>query len=158
LLQQSLAVSLGLDANATIFEICAEINATDLDIDAVITALDVELTAAVTAQINLLINQIIQAIEDVTGITIPDAIIAIIIGAIDIDAIVDDITANVEVSLGILELCLGVDLDIGSATPTTSTFQLPTIQQMNPTIQQNSQVGPAGDPMLQLQSTLSPIL
>ena len=35
----------------------------------------------------------------------------------------------------------------------------PTIQQMNPTVQQNSQaVVPSGDPMLQLQSSLSPIL
>ena len=35
---------------------------------------------------------------------------------------------------------------------------LPSMQQMNPTIQQNSQVLPSGDPMLQLQSGLSPIL
>jgi hypothetical protein len=106
----------------------------------------------------LLVNQIAQIIEDITGITIDPALLAILIGFIDIDAIVADIIANVEVSLGILELCLGVDLGIESATPTT-TFQLPTIQQMNPTIQQNSQASaPAGDPMLQLQSSLSPIL
>jgi hypothetical protein len=67
------------------------------------------------------------------------------------------------VSLGILELCLGLDLgiDTATATPPATTFQLPqmnpTIQQMNPTIQQNSQVLPSGDPMLQLQSTLSSI-
>jgi hypothetical protein len=29
---------------------------------------------------------------------------------------------------------------------------------MDPTVQQNSQVLPSGDPMLQLQSSLSPIL
>jgi hypothetical protein len=158
LLQQALAESLDLDANATIFEICAAINATEFDIDAVIAALEVELDAAVLAQITLLINQIVQIIEDITGFTIPAPIIALLIGFIDIDAIVADIIANVEVSLGILELCLGVDLGIEAATPTT-TFELPTIQQMNPTVQQNSQASaPSGDPMLQLQSNLSPIL
>jgi hypothetical protein len=158
LLQQALAVSLGLNENATIFEICAAINATGgIDIDAVIAALDVDLTAAVNAQINIIIGQLVAAIEDLLNITIPPAVIALLIGFIDIDAIIDDIHANVLVSLGILELCLGIDLGVDSAT--TSTFQLPTIQQMNPTIQQNSQVlGPAGDPMLQLQSSLSPIL
>jgi hypothetical protein len=163
LLQQSLALSLNLTEDATIFEICAAINAQGLDIDAILELLDGELTLAVQAQINLLVNQIIEALEDILRITIPDAIIDLIIGAIDIDAIVADINANVLVSLGILELCLGLDLDLdaATATPTPSTFQLPqmnpTIQQMNPTIQQNSQVLPSGDPMLQLQSTLSPI-
>jgi hypothetical protein len=165
LLQQALATSLGLNENATIFEICAEINATSLDIDAVIAALDIELTAAVTAQINLLVNQIIAAIADIFNIPIPPELLPILVGfivdSIDIDAIVDGINANVLVSLNILELCLGVDLGIDSVTSTPSTFQLPqmnpTIQQMNPTIQQNSQVLPSGDPMLQLQSTLSSI-
>jgi hypothetical protein len=165
LLQQALANATGLPDDATIFEICAAINATGLDIDAVLAALDVDLTAAVNAQINLLVGQIVIAIADILGIDIPPAllpgIIAFIVGSIDIDAIVDDITANVQVSLGILELCLGVDLGVASVTPTASTFQLPqmnpTIQQMNPTIQQNNQLSPSGDPMLQLQSSLSPI-
>ena len=34
---------------------------------------------------------------------------------------------------------------------------LPSIQQMNPTIQQNSLPAGSGDPMLQLQPSLSPI-
>ena len=165
LLQQALANATGLPDDATIFEICAAINATGLDIDAVLAALDVDLTAAVNAQINLLVGQIVIAIADILGIDIPPlvlpTIIAFIVGSIDIVAIVDDITANVQVSLGILELCLGVDLGVASVTPTASTFQLPqmnpTIQQMNPTIQQNNQLSPSGDPMLQLQSSLSPI-
>ena len=168
LLQQALANSLNLTEDATIFEICAAINATGgLDIDAVLSALDIELTAAVTAQINLLVGQIIIALSEILGITIPPAILPIVIDfivdRIDIDAIVADINANVLVSLGILELCLGLDLDldVATATPPATTFQLPqmnpTIQQMNPTIQQNSQVLPSGDPMLQLQSALSPI-
>ena len=40
LLQQQLADTLGLDANATIFEICAAIDAKGLDIAAVIDALE----------------------------------------------------------------------------------------------------------------------
>ena len=63
LLQQQLAVDLGLDANATIFEICAAINATGLDVDAVIASLEVDLEPIVTAQITLLITQIIEALH-----------------------------------------------------------------------------------------------
>ena len=70
-----------------------------------------------------------------------------------------------EVSLGILSACLDLPPTDGVAaaqvtqsTPTTALdFQLPIAQQMNPTIQQNSQALPSGDPMLQLQSSLSPI-
>ena len=70
-----------------------------------------------------------------------------------------------EVSLGILSACLDLPPTDGVAaaqatqsTPTTALdFQLPIAQQMNPTIQQNNQVLPSGDPMLQLQSSLSPI-
>ena len=113
----------------------------------------------------MLVGQIIIALSEILGITIPPAILPIIIGfivdTIDIDAIVDDINANVLVSLGILQLCLGLDVESATPTPAANTFQLPqmnpTIQQMNPTIQQNSQVLPSGDPMLQLQSTLSSI-
>ena len=108
LLQEALAVSLNLTEDATIFEICAAINATGLNIDAVLDVLDVELTAAVTTQITLLVNQIVAAIEEITGTDIPASVIAFIITLVDIDAIVDDITANVNVSLGILEACLGL--------------------------------------------------
>ena len=77
-----------------------------------------------------------------------------IIEAVDIQAIVDQIIANVEVSLGILSACL--DLPPTDAVEAQSTqtsalnFQLPIAQQMNPTIQQNNQVLPFGDSMVQL--------
>ena len=88
-----------------------------------------------------------------------------IIDAVDIQAIVDQIIGNVEVSLGILSDCLDLPptngvaaAQVAQSTPTsTLNFQLPIAQQMNPTIQQNSQALPSGDPMLQLQSALSPI-
>jgi hypothetical protein len=51
LLQQQLGLSLGIGANATIFEICAAIDAGGLNIDAVLLALGPTLTAIVTAQI-----------------------------------------------------------------------------------------------------------
>ena len=149
-----LQIDLNLTEDATIFEICAAIDAQGLDIDAILELLDVELTAAVTAQINVLVGQIIISIADILNIDLTPALINIIVGfildAVDIDAIVADINANVLVSLGILELCLGVDLGIESvtSTPTASTFQLP---QMNPTIQQESQILSFGDPMLKLQ-------
>ena len=120
------------------------------------------LTAAVTAQITLQVNQLVIAL-DALGITIPANVIPTIIAAVDIDAIVEDITANVEVSLGILQLCLGLDVTVGPSEDNGGPpaailpFQLPSVQQMNPTIQQNSQVLPSGNPMLQLQSSLSPI-
>jgi hypothetical protein len=152
LLQQALAVSLNLTEDATIFEICAAINATGLDIDAILDVLDVELTAAVTAQITLLVNQIVNAIEEITGTTIPVPVIEFIIGLVDIDAIVDEITADVEVSLGILQLCLGLDVTVGPGGGGGADFvpQIPTVQQMNPTIQQESQILSFGDPMLKL--------
>jgi len=173
LLQQQLAVDLGLDANATIFEICAAIDAQGLDVEAVIASLEVDLEPIVRAQLTLLITQIIEALH----IQIPPEFIQFIIDHIDIDAIVAQIIANVEVSLGILQDCLGlppttptpgeaglVGLQIPTVQQQIPTVQQqiptvqqmnPTIQQMNPTIQQNSL--PSGDPMLQLQSTLSPI-
>ena len=68
-------------------------------------------------------------------------------------------------SLGIINACLGVEVATtpgGGAGAAILPLQLPTIQQMNPTIQQmNPTIQqnslPAGDPMLQLQSTLSSI-
>ena len=86
------------------------------------------------------------------------------------EAIVDEILANVEVSLGILEACLGLEPTTPEVTEHQEHHELfpfniptiqqmnPTIQQMNPTIQQNSPPAPSGDPMLQLKSSLSPIL
>jgi hypothetical protein len=163
LLQQQLAVSLGLGENATIFEICAAINATGgFDNAEVIALLEAELGPIVTAQINIILTQILETISTLLfgGGPIPPGLITSILDRIDIDSIVAQITANVEVSLGILEACLGLEVNgAGIAPPQALTgLQLPTIQQMNPTIQQNSQVLPSGDPMLQLQSSLSPIL
>ncbi|HZL23735.1 MAG TPA: hypothetical protein VFC05_10440, partial [Nitrososphaeraceae archaeon] len=165
LLQQQIAVDLGLDANATIFEICTAIQAQGLDVDAILASLEVDLEPVVLAQITLLINQLVEAIEAITHITIDPTLINLIIGFVDIDAIVAQITANVEVSLGILQDCLGLDGTpptngvVGGSSVSIAPLQLPTVQQMNPTIQQqNTEVLPSGDPMLQLQSSLSPIL
>jgi hypothetical protein len=162
LLQQQLAVDLGLDANATIFEICAAIDEQGLNVEAILTSLEGELDAVVTAQISQLIGQILEIISQLFfgGNPVPPALVTSILDRIDIDSIVAQILANVEVSLGIFEDCLGITPTNGIAPPEAVVgLQLPTIQQMNPTIQQNSeQVLPSGDPMLQLQSTLSPIL
>src|SRR5215207_4382760 len=152
LLQQQLALSLGLDANATIFEICAEINATGLDVDAVIAELETALVPIVEQQISQIVLTIAQAINDLLGIPLIELTAEEIIEAVDIDAIVAQITANVEVSLGILETCLGLP----SSPPVDGAgsiigLQIPTIQQMNPTILQNSQVLPSGESMLQLR-------
>jgi Collagen triple helix repeat (20 copies) len=108
LLQQQLAVDLGLDINATIFEICAAIDAQQgsLDVAAIIASLAIDLDPIVTAQISQLVNQIAIAISDITGEPIDQALIDEILASIDIDDIVAQITANVQVSLGILEECL----------------------------------------------------
>jgi hypothetical protein len=163
LLQQQLGVDLLSDRNATIFEICAAIDAQGLDVGAILASLAVDLEPIVRAQITQLITQLIANLETILHITIPDALITAIIDRVDIDAIVAEILVNVEVSLGILEDCLGLppttDGVAGGGAAGFAPLQLPTIQQMNPTIQQqNSQVLPSGDPMLQLQSSLSPIL
>ena len=170
LLQQQLAVDLGLDRNATIFEICAAIDAQGLNVGAILASLAIDLDPIVTAQITQLINQLIANLETILHITIPDTLITAIIDRVDIDAIVAEILVNVEVSLGILEDCLGLppitDGVAGGGAAGLAPLQLPTIQQMNPTIQQmnptiqqqNSPILSSGDPMLQLQSSLSPIL
>ena len=55
LLQQQIAETLELDANATIFEICAAIDAEEsLDIAAIINAHELDLDPIVTAQISQL--------------------------------------------------------------------------------------------------------
>jgi hypothetical protein len=109
LLQQQLAITLGLDANASIFEICAAIDAEQesLDIAAIIDGLELDLDPIVTAQISQLVNQIAIAISNITGEPIDQALIDEILASIDIDDIVAQITANVQVSLEILEACLG---------------------------------------------------
>jgi hypothetical protein len=93
----------------------------------------------------LIINQIIEALEDLLGVTIPDRIIALLIAAIDIDAIVADIIADVEVSLGILEACLPPTTPINGAG--VGSF----IGLQPPTTQQDSQVFTFGDSMLQMR-------
>ena len=107
MLQQQLAVDLGLNANATIFEICAAIDEQGLDAEAVIASLEDDLGPIVTAQISQLVNQIAIAINKITGIPINQQLIDAILATIDVDAIVAQIIANVQVSLGILETCLG---------------------------------------------------
>ena len=119
MLQQQLAVDLDLDANATIFEICTAIDAAGgLDAEAILNSLEVDLEPIVLAQIIQLVNQIVIAIETITGEPIDQALIDEILASIDIDEIVDQITANVQVSLGILETCLGLE----PTPPTTATL------------------------------------
>ena len=118
LLQAQLGETLGVGANATIFEICAAIDAEGLDITAVINALELDLDPIVTAQISQIVNQIAIAINEITGIPITPELIDEILASIDIDDIVAQITANVQVSLGILETCLGQE----PPRPTTETL------------------------------------
>ena len=106
MLQQQLANATGLDPDATIFEICAAIDEQGLDIQAVIDGLEVTLVPIVEEQISKLVLTIVAAINDLLGTSIvltPEEVI----DAVDIDDIVAQITANVEVSLEILETCLG---------------------------------------------------
>ena len=155
ILQQQLALSLGLDENATIFEICAEINATGgINTPLLIANLEAALTPIVEQQISTIVLTIVAAINDLIGIPIIDLTPEEIIEAVNIQAIVDQIIGNIEVSLGILSDCLnlpptnGVAVAQATQSTPTSTLNLqlpiaqqmqPTIQQMNPTIQQNSQ-------------------
>ena len=117
LLQQQLANATGLDPDATIFEICAAIDEQGLDIDAVLDGLEVTLVPIVEDQISKLVLTIVAAINDLLGTSIvltPEEVI----DAVDIDDIVAQITANVQVSLGILETCLGQE----PPPPTTETL------------------------------------
>ena len=121
LLQQQIAESLELDANATIFEICAAIDAQQESIDfaAVLDGLEDTLVPIVTAQISQLVNQIAIAISDITGEPIDQALIDEILAGIDIDDIVAQIIANVQVSLEILEVCLEQTRTTLTVTKTT---------------------------------------
>ena len=135
LLQQRLALDLGLDENATIFEICAAIDEQGVNVEVILLSLIQDLDPVVRAQISQLVNQIAIAINELTGIPINQQLIDAILANIDYDSIITQILINVQESLDILQTCLGVDT---------------TVQQMNPTIQQNSKVLSFGDSMLQL--------
>jgi hypothetical protein len=146
LLQQVLANVTTGDENATIFEICAAINATGLEVDAVIAGLEDALGPIVEQQIAQIVLTIVAAINDLVGGTIIDWTAEEVIEAVDIQAIVDQIIANVEVSLGILETCLGLP-----PTPPVNGAGVGSIIGLQlPTIQQNSQVLPFGESTLQL--------
>ena len=156
ILQQELAGLFELDPDATIFEICAAINATEgINTSLLIANLEAALTPIVEDQIATLVLTIVAAINDLIGIPIIDLTPEEVIDAVDIQAIVDQIIGNIEVSIGILSDCLDLPPTNGVAAQSTPTsalnLQLPMAQQMNPTIQQNSQVLPFGDSMLQLR-------
>ena len=68
---------------------------------------------------------IVQAINDLIGIPIIDWTAEEVIEAVDIQAIVDQIIANVNVSLGILEACL--DLEPTPPTPSPCEVTVDTI-------------------------------
>ena len=159
LLQQQLAVSLGLGADATIFEICAAIDAGGVvDIGAIITAIDAIIRPLIIAEITAQITDIV-AIINATGGLVPPTVLATILASVNVTSIIADINLDITAALNLFNDCRGVPTP-GATTPITIA-QLPTvsptIQQMSPpTIQDNSL--PSGDPMLQLQSTLSPIL
>jgi hypothetical protein len=159
LLQAQLGLSLGIGANATIFEICAAIDAGGLDIDAVLTALGITLGPIVTAQLQTIDAQIgaLLVAADIPPGQITPTLINTIIGAINVTSIVGQITADVEASLNLFENCNNATATDGIAGQSIGAVQIPSIQQlapaiqqMIPTIQQNSQVLPSGDSMIQL--------
>jgi hypothetical protein len=129
LLQAQLGETLGVGANATIFEICAAIDAQQESIDfaAVLDGLEDTLIPIVTAQISQLVNQIAIAISDITGEPIDQALIDEILAGIEIEDIVAQIIANVQVSLEILETCLGQV----PPPPTTATLNVTKITHCN---------------------------
>jgi hypothetical protein len=151
LLQAQLGLSLGIGANATIFEICAAIDAQGgLNTAAVLTALGPTLTAIVTAQLQTIDAQIaaqLVAAGVPPGLITP-TLINLIIGAISVSNIVAQITANVGASLDLFETCNNATN--GIAGQSIGAVQIPAIQQVNPTVQQNSQALPFGDSMIQL--------
>jgi hypothetical protein len=137
LLQNQLGVTLGIGSNATIFEICAAIDAQGgLNVEAVLNDLEDTLIPIVTEQVQGSGAQI-AAILLSAGINPNqiDALVALLLDAIDAQPAVDQILANVEASLDIFEAC---------------NEAAPRIQQVNPNIQQNSQVLPFGDSIVQL--------
>jgi hypothetical protein len=167
LLQQQLAVSLGLGADATIFEICAAIDAgATVNIGAIITAIDAIIGPLITAEITGQITNIVSIIN-ATGGLVPNTVLAQILASVNVTSIIADINLDITAALNLFNDCRGVPTpgatipitvaQLPTVSPTIQQMSLPTIQQMSPpTIQDNSL--PSGDPMLQLQSTLSPIL
>jgi hypothetical protein len=163
LLQQQLGLSLGIGANATIFEICAVIDAqgglTAANITAILTALAITLGPIVTAQLQTIDSQIaafLVAANVPPGQITPAAITAII-NAINVTEVVGQITADVEASLNLFQTCNNATdgiagQSIGAVQQIPSIQQLaPAIQQMIPTGQQSSQVlTPSADSILQL--------
>jgi hypothetical protein len=108
LLQVQLEESLGLDANSTIFEICAAIDAgTELDINAVLGSLETTITPLVTAEITSQITNIAQVLN-ATGIDVPAPLLIAILSGINFAAVVDEISLDIRASLEILEECLGL--------------------------------------------------
>ena len=97
-----------------------------LDVAAVIDALELDLEPIVTAQISQLVNQIAIAVSEITGEPIDQALIDEILASIDIDDIIAQITANVQVSLEILETCL--DLTPITSPPPATTETLTVIK------------------------------
>src|SRR5215208_6104497 len=155
LLQNQLGLTLGIGPNASIFEICAAIDAQGgINIDAVLAALGTTLLPIITQQIQASTAQII-AVLVAAGVPSGQiqTILTLLLGAIDYPGIVAQILANIEDSLDIFIDCSGITvLPIDGAGGGLGGLQLPTIQQMNPTIQQqNSQVLPFGESMLQIQ-------
>ena len=136
LLQQQLANATGLDPDATIFEICAAIDEQGLDIDAVLEGLEVTLVPIVEEQISKLVLTIVAAINDLLGTNIvltPQEVI----DAVDIDDIVTQITANVQVSLEILETCLDLTEPPPLTTETLTVIKNVDCQADNQTCEQN---------------------
>ena len=167
LLQQQLAVSLGLAADATIFEICAAIDAgRTVNIGAIITAIDAIIRPLIIAEITAQITDIVSIIN-ATGGLVPATVLAQILASVNVTSIIADINLDLTAALNLFNDCRGVPtpgattpittLQLPTVSPTIQQMSPPTIQQMSPpTIQDNSL--PSGDPMLQLKSTLSPIL
>ena len=138
LLQAQLGETFGIGENATIFEICAAIDAQQesIDIAAVLDGLEDTLVPIVTAQISQLVNQIAIAVSEITGEPLNQALIDEILAGIDIDDIVAQITANVEISLEILETCIG-QLPPPLTTETLTVIKNIECQADAPTCEQN---------------------
>ncbi|HZB17021.1 MAG TPA: VCBS repeat-containing protein [Nitrososphaeraceae archaeon] len=138
LLQAQLGETLGIGENATIFEICTAINAEgNLDVASIIASLEVDLDPIVTTQISHVVNQIAIAISAITGEPIDQALIDEILAAIDIDAVVAQITANVQVSLEILEECLDLPPTPPPTTETLTVIKTAACQADTETCEQN---------------------
>jgi YVTN family beta-propeller protein len=105
LLQVQLAASLGLDPEATIFEICAAIDEQGLDINAILASLELTITPIVRAEITAQITNIVKVLN-ATGVIVPSSLLTLILSGINFAAVVDEISLDIRASLGILEECL----------------------------------------------------